>query len=479
MAKPNPRISKDPQLRPVARAARGTMRDVLRRKVIDLRLLRTLLRATGPLDERAEPRPPTSPFPLPADDVPLSVDEVEAAFRDQAVTRLPWIQQAAAVLDARQAPMNAEEIEAFLAGLTRYREKLGPRNGPAKSALFLPGEGGRLTLNPTAPGLAAMRRAIRELSQPVLVQRAQRAAREARRTDAQRTAPEAQRTPPEPRTVVRRAKLDAEAQRDAEIARTSRRAVLRAVPSAAHPRAAALLDVGQRSIQTFIGRDVAELGGLLARFDVIAGLDIGDTLRAMGFDADRRRVVDLGPPQTSRRLSRTGRTLQITPELLIAGTTRISRPLGEPERLARYLSGGDHQRLARRIESDVKALHAFYQYGVLHGSVRLRLGSIDEAFAIDWALPGDVSLHQQLKSAREKCAAVDLVIGAAPGWADPWSRARRVRVVDLSLPEVVLTRDEEGDVLPIGRDEIQAIRLAPDDAAQWAWNELRIWDEQP
>ncbi|WP_437971096.1 hypothetical protein WMF04_18200 [Sorangium sp. So ce260] len=476
MAKPNPRILKDPQLRPVARAARGAMRDVLRRKVVDLRLLRTLRRATGPLDERAEPQPPTSPFSLPADDVPLSVDEVESAFRDRAVTRLPWIQQAAAVLDAREAPMKAEEIEAFLAGLTRYREKLGPRNGPSKSDLFLPGEGGRLTLNPAAPGLAAMRRAIRELSQPALVQRA---AREAQRADAQRTPPEAQRTAPEPRTVVRRAKLDVEAQRDAEIARTSRRAVLRVVPSAAHPQAAALLDVGQRSIQTFVGRDVAELGELLARFDVIAGLDIRDALRALGLDADRRRVVDLGPPQTSRRLSPTGRTLQITPELLIAGTTRIGRPLGEPERVARYLSGGEHQRLARRIESDVKALHAFYQYGILHGSVRLRLGVIDEAFAIDWALPGDVSLHQQLKSARETCAAIDLVIGAAPGWADPWSRARRVRVVDLSLPEVVLTRDEEGNVLPIGRDEIQAIRLAPDDAAQWAWNELRIWDEQP
>ncbi|WP_437491788.1 hypothetical protein WME75_16290 [Sorangium sp. So ce1014] len=473
MAKPNPRISKDRQLRPVARTARGTQRDDRRPRVVDLRLLRTLLRAPDLLDERAEPQPPASTLPLPGDDVPLSLDEIEAAFRDQAVTRLPWIRQAAAVLDARQTPMKAEEIETFLAGLTRHREKLGPRNGPGKSDLFLPGDGGRLTLSLAAPGLGAMRRAIRELSQPVLVQRAQRSSRE-----AQRSEPEAQRTAPEQHRAVRRAELDAEAQRDAEIARASRRAVLRVVPSAAHPQAVALLDVGPRSIQTFIGRDAAELAGLLAGFDVIAGLHIRDALHALGFDADRCRVVDLGPPQESRRLDR-GRTLQITPELVIAGTTRISRPLGEPERVARYLSEGDHQRLARRIESDVKALHAFYQYGVLHGSVRLRYGPLDEALATDWALPGDVSLHQQLKSAREKCAAVDLVIGAAPGWADPWSRARRVRVIDLSWPEVVLTRDEEGNVLPIGRDDIQAIRVAPDDAAQWAWNELRIPDEQP
>ncbi|WP_207217899.1 hypothetical protein [Sorangium cellulosum] len=451
MAKPNPRVSKDPQLRPVARNTRGILGDVIRRKVVDLGLMRALLRAADPTDERVEPQPPTPTLPVPGDEIPLSIEEVAAAFRGRSVTSLPWIRQAAAVLDAWQMPMTAEEIERLLAGFTSHREKLGPRNGPGRSDLFVTGNDGRLTLNPLAPGLIATRRAIRGLPQPVLVQPAQRTAREQG-------------------SAIRRVEFDPEAQRNAEIARSSRRAVLSAVPSAEDPQAVALLDVGQRSIRAFIGRDVAELAGLLERFDVIAGLDIRDTLRALGFDAGRCRVVDLKPPQKSRRLNRAGRTLQITSELLIAGTTRIRRPFGDPEKVARYLSEGDHQRLARRLESDVKALHAFYQYGVLHGAVRLRWGFVDDALATDWALPGDASLHQQLKRAREKDETVDLVVGAAPGWADPWWRAQRVRVVDISFREVVLTRDEAGLALPILRDEIQAIRLAPEETEQWGWH---------
>ncbi|WP_433936314.1 hypothetical protein AB3662_16635 [Sorangium cellulosum] len=393
------------------------------------------------------------------DDVPLLTEEVEAAFRDRSVTSLPWIQQAAAVLDARRTPMTAEEIETFLAGLTTHREKLGSRNRPGPSDLFLKDEEGRLTLNPVAPGLVVMRRAVRGLPPAVLVQRDQPTAWEKRCL--------VRRVGPEP---------DAEARRNAEteeIARTARRAVLRVVPSAADPHAVAVLDVGRRSIQTFLGRDVAKLAGLLERFDVIAGLHIRDTLRALGFDADRCQVVDLEPPRKSRRLNRAGRTLQITPELLIAGTTRIRRPLGEPERVARYLSEGDDWRLARRIESDVKALHALYRYGVLHGAVRLRWGFVDEMLATDWALPGDVSLHQQLKSAYEKDAVVDLVVGVAPGWADPWWQARRVRIVDVRFPEVVMTRNERGEKLPVATHEIQAIRPAPEDTEPWASHRIR------
>ncbi|AUX42232.1 uncharacterized protein SOCE26_036600 [Sorangium cellulosum] len=363
------------------------------------------------------------------------------------------------MLDALRVPMTAEEIETFLAGLTTYRERLGPRNGPGMSDLFLMGEDGRLSLNPGAPGLVAMRRAVRGLPHAVLVEREQPTASEMR-------------------CVVRRVEpeSDAETRRNAEleeIARMARRAVLRVVPSAEDPQAVAVLDVDQRSIQTFIGRDVAELAGLLERFDVIAGLHIHDTLHALGFNADRRGVVELEPPQTSRRLNRAERTLQITPELLIAGTTRIRRPLGEPETVARYLLEGDYRRLARQIESDVKALHALYQYGVLHGAVRLRWGSVDEMLATDWALPGDVNLRQQLKSAHEKDAAVDLVVGMAPGWVDPWWQARRVRILDVRFPEVVVIRDERGADVLVATHEIQAIRLAAEDAEPWAWHRIR------
>jgi hypothetical protein len=409
--------------------------------------LRAIVHTTGLLDEGVEPPPPVPTPPLPGDEVPLSAEEIDAAFRDRSVTSLSWIRQAAAVLDAQQTPMTAQEIETFLAGLTTHRDKLGPRNGPGKSDLFFVGADGQLASNPAAPGLFAMRRAIRSLSQPVFVQRAQRA--EQRK-----------------RIAVRRAELDVEARRDAEIARAYRRAVVRVLPSAEDPRAAAVLDVAERSIRTFIGREVTELPAVLEQFDVIAGLYIRDTLLALGLDADRFRIVDLKPPKKSHRLNRAGRTLQITPELLIAGTTGISRPLGEPEKVARYLAEGDRPKLTRRLESDVKALHAFYQHGVLHGSVRLRWGFIDEILATEWALPGEASLYQQLTAAGESGTAVDLIVGAVPGWADPWSRAQRVHVVEVRFQDVLVAKGEGHAAFPIARDEIQAVRLAPDHAGE-------------
>ncbi|WP_437515120.1 hypothetical protein [Sorangium sp. So ce1099] len=304
-----------------------------------------------------------------------------------------------------------------------------------------------------------MRRAVRGLPQAVLVEREQPAASEMRCV--------VRRVDPEPDAALRRrAELE-------EIARMARRAILRVVPSAKNPQAVAMLDVGQRLIQTFIGRELAELAGVLERFDVIAGLDIRDTLRALGFDAGRRQVVELEPLQKSRRLRRAGRTAQITPELLIAGTTRIRCPLGEPELVARYLSEGDHRRIARRIKNDAKALHALYRYGVLHGAVRLRSGLVDEMLATDWAMPGDVSVREQLKRAHEKDADVDLVVGRAPGWVDPWWPARRVRVLDIRFPEVVVIRNERGTEVAVATHEIQAIRLAAEDAEPWSLHRTR------
>jgi hypothetical protein len=408
--------------------------------------LRIIVRTIG-LERRAERPPPLPARAVPGDDVPLSAEEIDAAFRDRSVTSLSWTRMAAAVLDARQTSMTAQEIEAFLAGLTANRAKLGSRDGPGKSDLFLTDEAGRLTQNPASQGLSAMRRAIRKLSHPVLVQRAQRREQEKQ-------------------SALRRAELDAEERRDAETARKLRRAVVRVLPSAEDPRAAAVLDVGQRTIRTFIGPELAELARVIERFDVIVGLYIRDTLLALGLDADRFRVVDLKPPKKSRRLNRAGRTLQITPELLIAGTIGVSHPFGELEKVAHYLSDGDHLKLARRLESDVKALHAFYQYGVLHGSVRLRWGFIDENLTTEWALPGEVSLYKQLKAATESGAAVDMVVGAAPGWADPWSRAKRVHVVDLRFHDVLVAEDEGRMVFPIAREEIQAVRLVPSKAGE-------------
>ncbi|MGK3982486.1 hypothetical protein WME99_05585 [Sorangium sp. So ce136] len=135
MANPSPRASRDPEFRPIAPKARRVLRDLMYRNVVDLGFERDVL-AVGTatlLDEHPAPQLPKAVLLVPGDDVPLSTEEVEAAFRDCSVTSLPWIQQAAAVLDARRTPMTAEEIESFLAGLTTHREKLGRATGKGRA----------------------------------------------------------------------------------------------------------------------------------------------------------------------------------------------------------------------------------------------------------------------------------------------------------------------------------------------------------
>jgi hypothetical protein len=231
------------------------------------------------------------------------------------------------------------------------------------------------------------------------------------------------------------------------------------VPDTGTPAAAALLDVGSRTVRSFVAPEIAELRAALANFDLIAALGPREALHAMSIhDPDRWQLIDLRPPKKTRRLNRRGRTLSIKPELLITATTRISRPLGNPARVLEYLDSGAIGKLRRRIESDVKSLFAFYNYGVLHRGVRLKWGFLDEMLPVDWAVPGDPSLYDVIKSSQTTGAAVDLVSGSAPGWTDPWSRAQRVSIVSLEPWSVVV--EAAGQRWAVPRYEIQAIRPA-------------------
>ena len=142
--------------------------------------------------------------------------------------------------------------------------------------------------------------------------------------------------------------LAEERQRQAQKIAHLRRAVIRAVPETEAPGAIALVAIGTRSIRTCVGGELAGVVDVLAEFDVLIGLHVRETLHGVGVDPDRWRLVDLKPPQKSRRLNRRGRTLQISPELLISSTTGISRPLGDPAKVARYLAEALAQFLAEQ-----------------------------------------------------------------------------------------------------------------------------------
>jgi hypothetical protein len=128
------------------------------------------------------------------------------------------------------------------------------------------------------------------------------------------------------------------------------------------------------------------------------------------------------------QLNRAGRTLKITTALLIRGTCGISRPLAEETILRDYWRDGQISKLRRRLEADAKSLFALYQFGRLHGVVRLRWGFLDESIPAPWVHRDEPGLYALMKRAHALGLPLEIVAGSAPGWTDPWSRGRRVRV---------------------------------------------------
>ena len=74
-------------------------------------------------------------------------------------------------------------------------------------------------------------------------------------------------------------------------------------------------------------------------------------------------------------------------------------------------------------------------------------------------LPGEPHLHEILAETRAAGRPVDIVVGSAPGWRDPWSRARRVHVVDVEPWWSVVVSDG-AETWQVDRLDIQAIQMA-------------------
>src|SRR5262249_1886412 len=161
-------------------------------------------------------------------------------------------------------------------------------------------------------------------------------------------------------------------------------------------------------------------------------------------DPGERRLAELGPPQKTRQLNRRGRTLTITTTLLVQGSCSISRPFGDERTMREYLRSGAHAKFRRRLEADAKSLYDLYQYGRLHGCVRLRWGLLDEMLAAPWVHRDESTLYHMLKEAHERHVPLEVVVGSAPGWADPWSRVRHAHVATDAWQWPSLLVDEDG-----------------------------------
>lgn len=371
-------------------------------------------------------------------DEPLTKEEVEAAF-ERGTHPMGDARKAAAILDAHGGALSVAEVQEHFARVSESRRPLELTD----QAVRLGGgdlvrlADGRASLNPASPALGTMRTAVRKLARPGLTRKAQ-----------------------EGRWAERRVERDQEQRVAAAQANSYTRALLRVVPAPDDVQAAAVLDLQDRSIRTFVGTQLAELPAVVAGYDVLVGLHPREALEALGVDPARfKRVIDLRPPKKSRRLNKAGRTLRITPELLITSSTGMSRPLGDPEKIAQYLAEGDHGKLERRLSSDLKALFAFYRYGVLQRGVRLRWGFLDDGEHVSWELPGEPSLYETIKAAAGQGQTVELVVGNAPGWEEPWSRAQRFRACGVDHRDVIVEGPDGRARIP--RVEVQAVRVVP------------------
>ena len=200
------------------------------------------------------------------------------------------------------------------------------------------------------------------------------------------------------------------------------------VPCLREPAPGPAIEPPAHEISTFVGEEIGAAKATLLAYDVLAAVEARALLRTLGVEPGEHRLADLGPPQKSVQLNRWGRSLRITTSLLVQGSCGISRPFGEEKVLSRYLRDGEHTRLRRRLEADAKSLFALYQYGRLHGRVRLRWGFVDEMIRAPWVHRDEPRLHDLMQHAHERGMPLEVVVGSAPGWADPWSRVQRVQV---------------------------------------------------
>ena len=377
------------------------------------------------------------PGPLPSPEEALTPQALDELWRDGIPNNWSAQRVAICVLDAHGTAMHPDDVVAFIRARGR-----GSRVSADSASYWRRGapvrvrNDGLWELDREHDAVRSARQAVRE-----------------RIATARRWA---ERRPDPAVMEANRRHFERKRRAHAEHLARMRRILIHAFP-ARQPEAVVLVDVGRREITTLMGEEIAEAKEKLADYDIIAAVEVRKLLRALHFEPGGRHLAELGPPQKTRQLNRRGRKLRITTSLLVQGSCGISRPFGDEEVLRKYLREGRSTKLRRRLEADAKSLYALYQYGRLHGAVRLRWGFLDEKIPAPWVHRDEATLYDLEKRALELQVPLEVVVGSAPGWADPWSRAQRAYVEKDEPGWRFWLVDEEGYV--IDRDEVQLARL--------------------
>jgi len=154
---------------------------------------------------------------------------------------------------------------------------------------------------------------------------------------------------------------------------------------------------------------------------------------------------------------------------------------GVPADPARWkaLVRGPSSRLARGLAEEAWALFALYEYGALHGGVRVRRQAGDDLLPVAWALPGDVDFWSIVRSAVRHWAPLDVVVGASSELADPWPSALRMDLMEQEGRTLYLMTGEALQVVEAA--EVRAIRVTDPAAVAdlrpghyWRYDERRV-----
>ena len=376
--------------------------------------------------------------PLPTIDAPLRTTHLDEAWRGGLSSNWAAQRVALCVLDAHGGAMEPEDVISFVSARSRWSPVSAKsadywRRGSAIRVR----EDGRWELDPDHRALRSARHAVIDRI-------------ETRRSSALRLG--------DPAVIAaNQERFERERAAHAEELGRMRRVLIHAFP-ARTPQALVLVDVAERALDNFVGDDIARAVEKLAAYDIIAAIDVRTLLRALRFDPEHRRLGELGPPQRTRTIDGPGRTLKITTGLLVQGSCGIGRPFGDETKMREYLAADELTKLRRRLEADAKSLYAIYQYGRLHGTVRLRWGFLDERLPAPWVHRDEVKLRNLKDEAHRRGVPLEIVVGSAPGWADPWSRLRRAHVMKEPDGWRSWLVDDTG--FAIQEEEIQLARLA-------------------
>ena len=378
-----------------------------------------------------------NPEPLPDIDSPLTVKLLDEAWRDGVPGNFSAQRLAVCVLDANGKDMLPDDVVSFVTSRSSWSLlSVDSAEYWRRGAPVIVREDGRWELNPEHDALRSARTAV------------------CKRIEMVRRSPH-NRTPPSVVAANQEFFKNKRKKHADELARMSR-ILLYAFP-ANKPEAIVLIDVGKREIETFLGTEMTKAVERLSNYEIIAAVDVRRLLRILDFDPSERLLGELGPPQKTMRLNKQGRVLRITTSLLIYGSCGISNPFGDEKKLRCYLKDRKITQLCRRLEANAKSLFSYYQYGRLHGSIRLRWGFLDEQITAPWVHRDEERLYSLMDQAYESNAALEVVVGNAPGWADPWSQMVTAFVEKELQGWHMWLVDDDGNW--INEDEIQLARL--------------------